>query len=666
MRTSPPIAAIFLAASQARQGVSQAVIPAADSPDNQHRRANVVGSTANELSLRLNGPNLTYTAEFGIGTPPQKIELRVDSSNLSVVPSHDGSQPPCEGEGCPHGTYEETASSSSNGKGKFQTQDAKGKLVDGQYFTDTWQVGNSNVRNVAFAANPATTRDGAITGLGGILKTNNTSYPSLTSAFASAGLATTSAFSVWLSDLAEKTGSLVFGGIDTQKFRGTLTRLKTHPLQLDQTTDGRLGIHLSTVIAVSVTGTDVLVCGTRPLLVEIFLGSSQIFLPGDLVEAIYQEVGATEDPTRKGAANIPCRMGKSPAYFSFVFSAAAIDGSAVGTMINISMSALVLPKDLNPGSVSKEMFDSPQSQTCQFVIVKGETSFGLGEAFIRSAYVVFDQENSEIGIAQSNPKPSGSYMIRFPSKGALIPLATPAAQPTGTFPTLVVTSSIVPLGTYLAAEGFQKYETARPPPKSNNTTTTADSPPSNGLKIGLGAGFSGGAVAVFTSFMAYWRIFLNKPIPILSRYSKKRWINPHATELEVKHPQPDAAEVVGFPWAFDRPVGWTELDAPVHPVELEGDYCFHGCGRPLGREGTMSSTAVDTEESRSAVAARESMIVPGDILVATSPVEGDSYLASPLRLSFIPGPDILDIGVLGNHSGNTSTSTNPMPNSNRL
>ncbi|KAK6857095.1 hypothetical protein PG995_007282 [Apiospora arundinis] len=627
MRTSPPIVAIFLAASQARQGVSQAVIPAADSPDHQHRRANVAGSTANELSLRLNGPNLTYTAEFGIGTPPQNVELRVDSSNLSVVPSHDGSQPPCEGEGCPHGTYDATASSSSNGKDKFQTQDAKGK---------------------------------------GILKTNNTSYPSLTSAFASAGLATTSAFSVWLSDLAEKTGSLVFGGIDTQKFRGTLTRLKTHPLQLDQTTDGRLGIHLSTVIAVSVTGTDVLVCGTRPLLVEISLGSSQIFLPGDLVEAIYQEVGATEDPTRKGAANIPCHMGKSPAYFSFVFSAAAIDGSAAGTMINISMSALVLPKDLNPGSVSKEMFDSPQSQTCQFVIVKGETSFGLGEAFIRSAYVVFDQENSEIGIAQSNPKPSGSYMIRFPSKGALIPLATPAAQPTGTFPTSVVTSSIVPLRTYLAAEGFQKYETARPPPKNNNGTTTADSPPSNGLKIGLGAGFSGGAVAVFTGFMAYWRIVLNKPIPILSRYSKKRWINPHATELEVKHPQPDAAEVVGFPWAFDRPVGWAELDAPVHPVELEGDYCFHGCGRPVGREGTMSSTAVDTEESWSAVVARESMIVPGDISAATSPVEGDSYLASPPRLSFIPGPDILDIGVLGNHSGNTNTSTNPMPNSNRL
>ncbi|KAK6839446.1 aspartic peptidase domain-containing protein [Apiospora arundinis] len=646
MRTSPAIVAIFLAASQARQGVSQAFIPAADSPDHQHRRANVAGSTANELSLRLNGPNLTYTTEFGIGTPPQKVELRVRLVELE--------------------RDDPSTSSSSEGKEKFQTQDAKGMLVDGQYFTDTWQVGNAKVRNVAFAANPTTTRDGAIAGLGGIKNTDNTSYASLTSAFALAGLATTSAFSVWLSDLAGKSGSLIFGGIDTQKFRGTLTRLKTYPLQLDQTKDGRLGVQLSTVLAVSVTGTDALAYGTRPLLLEIFLGSSQIYLPGDLVEAIYREVGATEDPTRKGAATIPCRMGKSPAYFSFMFSGSAIDGSATGPMINISMSALVLPNDLKLGSISTDMFDNPQSQTCQFVIVKGRTSFGLGEAFIRSAYVVFDQENGEIGIAQSNPTPSGSYMIRFPSKGALIPLATPAAQPTGSFPTSVVTSPVTPLETYSAAEGFQKYETARPPPKDSNTTTTANSPNPNGLKIGLCIGFSGGAMAVFTGFMAYWRIVLNKPIPILSRYSKKRWINPHATELEVKHPQPDAAEVVGFPWAFDRPVGWNELDAPVHPVELEGDYCFHGCGRPLGREGTMSSTAVDTEESRSAVAARESMIVPGDISVATSPVEGDGYLASPLRLSFIPGPDILDIGVLGNHSGNTNTSTKPMPNSNRL
>lgn len=176
---------------------------------------------------------------------------------------------------------------------------------------------------------------------------------------------------------------MVFGSIDTQKFKGTLTRLKTYSLQLNKSRGDSLGVQLSAVLAVSVTGTDVLDCGTRPLLVEIFMGSSGIFLPDDLVEAIYKEVGATSDPDRDGMAIIPCHMGNSPAYFSFVFSSAAEDG-AVGTTVNVSMSSLVMPSSLNIKSVSKDMFSSPQNPICQFAIVKGNDTFGLGEAFIRS------------------------------------------------------------------------------------------------------------------------------------------------------------------------------------------------------------------------------------------------------------------------------------------
>ncbi|KAK8037440.1 hypothetical protein PG991_000786 [Apiospora marii] len=551
----------------------------------------------------------------------------------------------------------------------------------GQFFTDAWHIGNAKVENVSFGATANDTELQAVVGLGGILDTQKTSRPSLTAAFAAAGLSTTSAYSVWLGDLAGKAGSLVFGGIDTQKFRGTLTRLKTYPLQLDKTKDDRLGVQLSTVLAVSITGTDVLDCGTRPLLVEIFMGSSAILLPGDLVEAIYKEVGASTDPLREGLAIIPCHMGNSPAYFSFVFSSAEDETGAASTgpMVNISMSSLVLPSNLDTKRVSKDMFTSPQNPTCQFAIVKGTDTFGLGEAFMRSTYVVFDQENSEIGIAQSNPTPSGSYLIRFPSKGALIPLATPAASPTDTFPASVLTSSVAPLPTYPAAAGFQHWETARPPPTTNSTGPADDGQPtsSNGLAIGLGAGLPCGAVAVFTGFMAYWRIKLKRPLPILKHFSKQRWINPYATELEVKHPQPDAAEAVEFPWAFDRPVGWTELDAPVRPVELEGDYSYHqnhvSAFIPNRQDTLSSSTVVDTEEARSAMARRESMIIPGNLSAATSPIDGGgstardsgSYIASaitsPLRMSLIPGPDRIDIGVLGDHPANFRDATLSLP-----
>ncbi|KAK8070520.1 aspartic peptidase domain-containing protein [Apiospora hydei] len=624
--------------------------------DDHNRRANAAtGNTTNELRIRLAGPNLTYTAEFGIGTPQQKLELGI-TTTLSVVPLHDDSLlPPCEGDGCPYGTYDPTVSSSSEGKEKYTMQDPKG--AHGQFFIDTWQVGNARVANVSFSANAGDTREHAFVGLGGVMKTENTSRPSLTAAFVAAGLTTTSAYSVWLGERAPtagRAGSLVFGGIDTQKFQGTLTRLKTYPLQLDETKDGRLGVQLSSIMAVSITGTDMLACGTQPLLVEIVMGASQIRLPGDLVEAIYKEVGATPDTSRDGAATIPCHMGNSPAYFSFVFSAADGATPSTGAMVNVSMSSLVLPNNLDTNRVSKDMFNDPQSPT----------------------YLAFDQENGEIGIAQSNPTPSGSYMIPFPSKGALIPLATPASQTPGPFPSSVVTSSIAPLPTYSAADGFQNYETARPPPAVNSSTEASTSP-NQELVIGLGAGLPCGAVAVFTGFMAYWRIKLRRPIPILSRFSKRRWINPYATELEVKHPQPDAAEAVGFPWTFDRPVGWTELDAPAKPVELEGDYSFYQHPIPC-RHDSMSSTAVDTEEARSAVAARESLIVPGGIPVATSPNDGgttnkrgsDSYIdttpKSPLRMSYVPGPDVIDVGVLADHPENFKDTRPNLPEESQM
>ncbi|KAK7973333.1 hypothetical protein PG996_007563 [Apiospora saccharicola] len=619
------VATILFAATHARQRAQ----PQLHTPDEKEppstqdprvARANTAGgTTTNELNLRLAGPNVTYTAEFGIGTPPQRFELIISSSTLSALPLHDGSLPPCDSDGCPHETYDSNASNTSEGKENYNVQDGNGKPngAYGQFFTDTWQVGNAKVGNVSFAATANDAKGQWAAGLGGIMDSQESSRHSLTSAFAVAGLSTTSAYGVWLGDLAGKVGSIVFGGIDTQKFKGTLTRLKTYPLQLDQKKDDRLGVQLSAVLAVSVMGTDVLAFGTQPLLLEFLMGTSGITLPGDLVKDIYKEVGATTDPEREGMAIIPCHMGNSPAYFSFVFSSSAAAGDGPtgaaspprGPTVNVFMASLAMPYHLDAQSVSGDMFNDPANPTCTFAIIQGTDSFGLGEAFMRST-----------------------------------------------------------------SEGFQHWETARPPPATNGTGTDDDDDDdddaqssSKGLTIGLGAGLPCGAVAVLTGFMAYWRIKLKRPLPILKHFSKRRWINPYATELEVKHPQPDAAEVVGFPWAFDRPVGWTGLNAPVHLVELGGDYFYHqphSSYNPRRQDTPSSSTAVDTEEARSAIARRESMIIPGGVSAMTSPMDGggltardsDSYMAratiSPLRMSFIPGPDRIDIGVLADHPEN--------------
>lgn len=477
---------------------------------------------------------------------------------------------------------------------------------------------------------------------------------------------------------ADKTGSVLLGGIDTSKFNGTLTRLPTHPLQLGATKDGALGIELTSVTASSPSGQDVLPFGTTPLLVELRLGTNLITLPDDLVEGIWTETGAKAVADTPGTAQIPCQMGNSPGLFSFKF--------ATSPRINVSMSSLVLPNDLEPASATATLFNASEDVLCQFAIVKGGATFGLGEAFLRSACkcaptgthtytarlarshgpieaipsrplsfcvltdlavrpdAVFDQDNTEIGIAQSNPEPTSSYVIQFPSSGAFIPLATPAADTTTPYPTAVTSASATPLATFLAATGFQTVaKAAKPAPAGVSTAAVAA-----GVVVGL--------FAILFGLVA-WRIGVAKKpvpllrhIPVLRQHVPRAWYDRDATELETKGPQPAAAEAAGQPWALGRPAGWNELESRTRPTELEGDSAFRPSDRKRGprRPGLRAPPeAAVKKRDRPVCAARDGSVegyTPPESPVAgtlpptctSTPSRGNSVASVPGRaLTFL-------------------------------
>ncbi|KAH6651521.1 hypothetical protein BKA67DRAFT_660325 [Truncatella angustata] len=185
--------------------------------------------------------------------------------------------------------------------------------------------------------------------------------------------------------------------------------------------------------------------------------------------------------------------------------------------------------------------------------------------------------------------------------GAFIPLATPA-RISGSFPTSVITATGIPLTTYKAADGFKHWK-SNTTTNSTDTTTSTSWGPSTALRIGMSCGVSLGAIIVAVSFLAFWRIVLKKPIPIISRFTTKRWIDPNATELENRGPQPPVSEALGFPWAFDKPVGWSELDPQMKSVEMEGD-----CRLRSSAELKCKRPETDTE--RHEIADKESIIIP--------------------------------------------------------
>lgn len=90
------------------------------------------------------------------------------------------------------------------------------------------------------------------------------------------------------------------------------------------------------------------------------------------------------------------------------------------------MSQLVLPLTTTTGQVPK--YSNGQT-VCQLGIQPaGQLPTLFGDTFLRSAYVVYDLENNQIALAQTNFDAKGSNIVSFASKGAAIPSATEASN----------------------------------------------------------------------------------------------------------------------------------------------------------------------------------------------------------------------------------------------
>ena len=90
------------------------------------------------------------------------------------------------------------------------------------------------------------------------------------------------------------------------------------------------------------------------------------------------------------------------------------------------MSQLVLPLTTTTGQVPK--YQNGQT-VCQLGIQPaGQLPTLFGDTFLRSAYVVYDLENNQIALAQTNFDAKSSNIVSFASKGAPIPSATAASN----------------------------------------------------------------------------------------------------------------------------------------------------------------------------------------------------------------------------------------------
>lgn len=232
----------------------------------------------------------------------------------------------------------------------------------------------------------------------------------------------THAYSLWLNDVESNSGSILFGGVDTAKYHSPLLTL---PIQKVR---GRYSAFVVALTSLSLTtgSTQTFSKSSFPFGVLLDSGTTLTYLPTPVVQEIYKNLQATYDSSR-GVGFVSCNLANQNGHhFTYTFTSANIQ---------VSMDELVMPWS---GLTFQD-----GSKACEFGIAPGPSNtYVLGDTFLRSAYVVFDMDQNEISIANTNFNAKGTNIKEIGTGSAPIPGATRVSNPVTTIgnvnPTAVI------------------------------------------------------------------------------------------------------------------------------------------------------------------------------------------------------------------------------------
>lgn len=301
--------------------------------------------------------------------------------------------------------------------GGFSIKYADKSASKGDYISDNFQINGATVSALQMGLAYNTTVGMGIMGIGyqaGESVTTKNRYPNLVDQLAAQKLINLKAYSLWLDDLETTTGKVLFGGIDTAKFVG---QLKVLPVQNDPRS---ASIRSFTVFMTSLSVTDnsgstsTLTNSTFQLPVILDSGTTISYVPSAVLKSIISQLGAVDDRGGSGVIFVDCnwRTTRPNEFISFGF------GGSGGPVINIPISEFI--RTLRKSNIA----GSPFTNTCGLGIGSTTSLFLLGDTFLRSAYVVYDLDHNQIGMAQTNFEATDSNVQEIPSSATGIPLLT--------------------------------------------------------------------------------------------------------------------------------------------------------------------------------------------------------------------------------------------------
>jgi len=415
-----------------------------------NRRATYVETLANNIT------GGGYYADVLVGTPGQRQRLVVDtgSSDIWVVAYNadlcgstrlqryyqDSCSTTCEpgdfaGRRAPADSRTVKPADSSSFKvllpRRFQIQYLDGSGSAGDYITDDFQIGGATVKNLQMGYAVQTVRGVGIMGVGfSSHEAAEDQYPNIMDELTLQGVIQVKAFSLYLNDRRSDAGNLLFGGLDTEKFVGPLSVL---PMIRDQQTGtiSTYTVAMNGMSAVFPNGSvyDVpMPANNVPALLDS--GTTLSYIPERMAVPLFDKLGAYTDTRQTGLTFIDCSFLKVDAglVITFSFTGGPTISVPVTEMVLDVFSAFVnLPPGIPFNDVCLFGLQSTGSFSSQSQSLASSNFVLLGDSFLRSAYVVYDLDHQEIGLAPANLNSSTSNVVEFKAADSGIPAATGVA-----------------------------------------------------------------------------------------------------------------------------------------------------------------------------------------------------------------------------------------------
>jgi len=346
--------------------------------DRLRRRQNVVQQTLDNLET-------LYFANVSMGTPPQNFRLHIDTGSSDLwVNSANSNLCAQGGNQCGQsGIY--NANDSSTYKyvnSVFNISYVDGSGASGDYATDTFRIGGKTVSNMQFGIGYVSSSPEGILGIGytinevAVGRAGLQPYPNLPQKLVDDKTIKSNAYSLWLNDLDASTGSILFGGVDTDKYSGQLQTLPIIPER------GAFAEFIIALTGMGMNGKNGSIFQNDNVPVLLDSGSSLMYLPDNVVRSLYQTFDARYDSSQ-GAAFVNCKLANQQGSLDFNFS---------GVQISVPINELVIVAAVSRG----------QPVCILGIAPAGNSVAVLGDTFLRSAYVVYDLANNEISLAQTN------------------------------------------------------------------------------------------------------------------------------------------------------------------------------------------------------------------------------------------------------------------------